>query len=1488
MSAENTDHSLTDIALIGMAGRFPGAANVAQFWRNLRDGVNSVTFFSDAELEAAGVDAELREDPRYVKAGAVLEGVELFDASFFGYTRREAEIMDPQHRIFLECAWEALEHAGYDGEAYEGRVGVYAGASLNRYLLNVYSNPEIVKSTSDLQILIGNKLDHLAPRVSYKLNLKGPSINLQSACSTSLVAVGIACQSLLSYQCDMALAGAASIQVRQGGGYMYEEGGILSPDGYCRAFDAKAAGTVVGSGVGVVVLKRLADALADGDTIHAVIKGAAINNDGSFKVGYTAPSAEGQSEVISEALAMAGVEPETVGYVETHGTGTVVGDPIEFSALARAFEGDTTKRNFCAIGSVKTNIGHLDAAAGVAGLIKTTLAIAHGQLPPSLHYERPNPAINFAESPFYVSARLSEWKTEGTPRRAGVSSFGIGGTNAHVVLEEAPAPAPVAASRPFHLLTISAKTKTALEVSTANLLAHLKEHPENDLASVAYTLQVGRKTFSHRRVVICRGRGDAVESLESLNAGKVSDAYQEGRERPLVFMFPGQGTQHAGMARELYEREQVFREQIDLCARLLKPHLKLDLREILYPSGDEKNGVGENVAAADIDQTAVAQPGLFVVEYALARLWMAWGVLPEAMIGHSIGEYVAACLAGVMSLEDALRLVATRGRLMQQLPRGSMLAVSVSEREAQAMIRTDAELSLAAVNAPSRCVVSGTTEAVGRLEKWCVEQDIPARRLRTSHAFHSQMMEPLLDEFAAQFAQVKLSAPQLPFISNVTGTWITTQQATDPLYWTRQLRQTVRFADGVAELLKRPERVLLEAGPGRTLASQVKGLARESVETQTLSSLRHPREETSDLEVMLRTLGGLWLSGVKIDWAGFHAHERLRRIPLPTYPFERQRYWIDARPLLPAAAEQTTPESTTDASVTLAATDTLAATEVNAPAPFVATGAEDAPRDEREQAMCRIWQEVLGVARVGIHDNFFELGGDSLAGIQLMSRLREAFALQLPMVSLFESPTVAGLAALVSESAGEVSEGEEDLEALIAAIEMLSPEEVDAAIEMLSPEEVDAAIAHVEEADEPSAAATVGGNGRQQVSSVSAQPDDNNGNGEGGSNDANAKAMKFSLFFFSDDGSKDEPDKYRLLLESAKFADAHDFSAVWTPERHFQDFGGLYPNPAVLAAALATITERIQLRAGSVALPLHNPIRVAEEWSVVDNLSRGRVGVSFASGWHPLDFVLLPANYQERKEKLFDNIRIIQNLWSGGSLAVTGVDGLPTEVKILPRPIQTHLPTWITIQGSTASWIKAGEMGAHVLTSIVKQPLDVLAGKIRLYRETLARHGHDPAAGQVAAMLHTFLGEDNEIVKEQVRAPMTHYLRSNIKQLEIQKDMYLKATEGTPAPFDFANLTDADLDAVAAFAFEGYFDTIMLCGTPAKCSRLVDSLAAIGVDEIACLIDFGLPFDVVLGGLKHLSVLNRKYLRAADAVADASRRATVATETAARAANSPV
>jgi acyl transferase domain-containing protein len=757
---------------------------------------------------------------------------------------------------------------------------------MNTYLLsNFLTNRELINGLGRFKTMVGNDKDYLSTRVSYKLNLRGPSLNVQTAGSTSLVAVCLACQNLLNYQCDMALAGGVSLTFPQKKGQLYQEGGILSPDGHCRAFDADAAGTVSGDGIGIVVLKRLSEALADGDSIGAVIKGCAINNDGSLKIGFTAPSIDGQAEVIAMAHANAGVHPETISYVETHGTGTPMGDPIEIAGLTKAFRAETTAKRFCAIGSLKTNIGHLDAAAGVAGLIKTVLAMQHRQLPPSLHFRRPNPKIDFASSPFYVNDKLCDWQTRLTPRRAGVSSFGIGGTNAHVVLEEAPGVEPPGNLREWQLLVLSAKTEPALDSATTNLAEHLRKNPGINLDDVAFTLQVGRRSFGNRRMVVCQNTKDAVEALATRDPKRVVTGQSDNTETPVVFMFPGQEAQDVNLAREIYDTEPVFREQVDRCCDLLKPHLECDLRAILYPRADQVEG-----AAPQLAQLSNTQPALFVIEYALAQLWMSWGVRPQAMIGHSIGEYVAACLAQVFSLEDALALVAARGRLIQKQPGGAMLAIRLPEHETKPLLGR--RLALAAVNGPALCIASGPFDAIEVLEKKLHDRNVACRRLQTSHAFHSEMMEPVQHVFMTKVRKAKLNAPQIPYISNLTGQWITAPEATNPNYWAAHLRQTVRFADGLAELAGGPKGILLEVGPGQTLTTLARQHPAAGAVQAVVASLTHETQQPLARASMLSALGRLWVAGLAVPGPGFYAQEKRRRLPLPTYPFERKRYWV--------------------------------------------------------------------------------------------------------------------------------------------------------------------------------------------------------------------------------------------------------------------------------------------------------------------------------------------------------------------------------------------------------------------------------------------------------------------------------------------------------------------------------------------------------------------------------------------------------------------
>ncbi len=886
------------IAIIGMSGRFPGARSVAELWQNLCDGVESLRPLTAEESRAAGVDPERAHER--VMAGGIVEDTDLFDAAFFNIYPKEAQILDPQHRLFLECAWHALEDAGYDPETYPGSIGVFAGCYWNTYVLSMLkTNPEFFAALAPLQAEIGNDKDYLTTRISFKLNLHGPSLTVQTACSTSLVAVVQACVQLQTRQCDMALAGGVHLRFPQAEGYVYQEDSIASPDGHCRAFDAKAQGTVFANGMGVVVLKRLADALADGDAIDAVIQGWAVNNDGAAKSSYTSPSPAGQAEVIRRAHAVAGVSADTITYVEAHGTATPTGDPIEIAGLTQAFRATTEAKQFCAIGSVKTNIGHLDIAAGVAALIKTALCLKHRQLPASLHFQTANPRIDFANSPFYVNDQLRDWPPHDaeTPRRAGVSSFGIGGTNAHVVLEEAPARVSHPSPRPLQLVLLSAKTDTALERMTTGLSEHLAQLDRDDtapvpLADVAYTTQVGRQAFAHRRVCIGRSLEEVRRALEARAPTQVlsSSGTRPGDAPRVAFLFPGQGAQYVNMGRDLYTHETVFREAIDHCAEQLLPHLDCDLRSILYPSETQLQA-----AEARIHQTAVTQPALFTVTYALAQLWMAWGVVPQAMIGHSVGEFVAACLAGVMTLDEALALIATRGQLMQALPAVAMLAVW--ESEADLAPRLAPEVSIAAINRTELCVAAGPIQAVQALQHQLAQQGIENRLLNTSHAFHSHMMEPILAPFAEAVERVALKPPQIPIVSTARADWLRPEDATAPPYWVQHLRQTVRFAESIAHVLGDPSWLLLEVGPGQTLSALAQQHPQYDPRQTVLASLPGAKQATSDGAWTLTTLGRLRLAGIPVAWANYWAHESRCRLHLPGYAFEGKRFWV-----APAAA----------------------------------------------------------------------------------------------------------------------------------------------------------------------------------------------------------------------------------------------------------------------------------------------------------------------------------------------------------------------------------------------------------------------------------------------------------------------------------------------------------------------------------------------------------------------------------------------------------
>ncbi len=882
-----------EIAVIGIAARFPGASNIDTFWDNLAKGVESITFFTDEELVEAGVERELLNHPDYVKAGGQLEDKACFDAAFFGYTPLEAELMSPQMRLFHECAWEAMEDAGYNPGTYERLIGLYAGSSSSTYWEGLSFMSGKCEEAGHFAASHLTDKDFVNAKVAYSLNLKGPVFSIHAACSSSLVAVHVAGRALLTGECKMALAGGSAVVAAPKQGYLYQEGMIASPDGHCRAFDAEARGTIGGEGVGLVVLKRLSNAVADGDSIYAVIKGSAINNDGCRKVGFSAPSIDAQAEVIRTALRIARIEPDTVGYIEAHGTGTLLGDPVEIAALKLAF--DSEKTGYCAVGSVKSNIGHLDVAAGIAGFIKAVLALKHKQIPPSLHFNTPNPKIDFENSPFFVNAALRDWKRDGHSLRAGVSSLGIGGTNVHVVLEEAPERVRGTRSRKSQVILLSSRSERALEKASKNLADYLKENPGCDLADVAFTLQAGRSVFQHKQMVIGSTVDEVVEALSkpgSRDVERVSSPSATAARRPVVFMFSGLGAQYVNMGRELYQLEPQFREEMDRGFSILESLLNYDIKEHLYPSG----GSGETGTLEDAE---VIQPLMLIFEYSLAKLLIKWGITPAAMIGYSFGEYVAACIGGVFSLESALKLVVERGKLVKELPEGLMLSVPIPLDELQPLLDEyfpGEQLSVAIDNGPSN-VVSGPPGVIEAFEKLMKEKRCICMRLpQTVRALHSKMMEPISEPFARRVGELALSEPKIPFISNVTGDWAENSGVTEPQYWAEHLRKTVRFADGLKELIKKAGTLFIEIGPGRDLTALAARFIEGNPGQHAINLIRPPHKEISDLYFLLNQVGRCWLHGIAIDWNGFYGDEKRNRLSLPTYPFEREHYWFEGDP----------------------------------------------------------------------------------------------------------------------------------------------------------------------------------------------------------------------------------------------------------------------------------------------------------------------------------------------------------------------------------------------------------------------------------------------------------------------------------------------------------------------------------------------------------------------------------------------------------------
>ncbi|MFD4669611.1 MupA/Atu3671 family FMN-dependent luciferase-like monooxygenase [Lentzea sp. NPDC058450] len=1311
------------IAIIGMALRFPGANSPGEFWANLRSGVDGLTTFPG--------DGSAR-----VPVMGVIDEPEAFDAEFFGMTPQEAGLTDPAQRLFLEVCQHALEDAGHAGTS--ARVGVFAGSGANLY--GHQGRAGIGDgSPAGMQGVIGQSPDFLVTRAAYRLGLTGPAITVQTACSTALVAVHLAAQALLTGEADLALAGAAAVHLPQESGYLPEP--PLSPSGRCRPFDVEADGTVGGNGVAAVVLKRLDRAIADGDEIHAVVLGSAVNNDGAVKAGFAAPGLAGQVDVVRRALRRAAAEPDSVSYVEAHGTGTELGDPIELEALSRAYSGADDRRRPIALGSVKGNIGHLDSCAGMAGLIKVVLMLRHQELVPTLGARRPLARITESGSRFDLNTETRPWTAEG-PLRAGVSALGVGGTNVHVILENAPARPAAPEPRIPMIAPLSAHDPAAL----TDLVGRVRGRLAADLRplDVATTLAHGRAQLAHRAVLVGRNLEELVRPVRTEPLGR------------LVFAFPGQGSARFGMARELHEAFPVF-------------------REVLAQAGDD---IRDLLLGADSDTpwpTETAQPALLVFEVALARLWQSFGITPDVVTGHSLGEYGALCVAGALTLTDGLRVTAARGRAMASAAPGAMLSV----RAEGGLVRRIASLTgteVAAVNGPAAHVLAGAPDQVRMAEEAFDAERVAHRRLAVDRAFHTASMADAVRRFLAEIDDVVFRPLRVPLISTLDGREHPIGWVPDIGHLARQARQPVRFDRAVTSA---GDADLLEIGPGETLVPLCE---------RGIASLG-PGEGAVD--ALWKALGTMYVRGAEVDWNAVLPPGG-RRVSLPGYPFRRTVF------------------------------------PVTAPNP---------PRQESADsfdAVQAVVARVLGVpgSSVTPDKSFLDLGADSLSLMGLARAVDSQFGVSLPVRDLFSDvDTSRKLAALVTPAhrdtavpsaepvrpAGVPEVVRRQLELGEKLVELMERQ-----LDLLTGEESAAPVAVVREepAREP-----------VQVAPPVSVPAT-----------LSTARCDFSLYFFGDYPEQDENEKYALVNAATEFADQHDFHAVWLPERHFHSFGALFPNPSVLAASLAARTRRIRLHAGSVVLPLHDPIRVAEEWAVVDNLSGGRVGLCVASGWHAGDFALAPQNFGDHRELMYERLSEVKRLWAGDAVERTSGSGQQIEVRTSPRPIQPLPPLYVAVVGNPDSYRRAGAEGLGVVTNLITQTVEELTANIALYRRVRAEHGFDADSGRVVVLVHTYLGPDAARARAEARGPFLSYLRSSLS-------LFDQVTTSLGVEVDLENTPEADLEFLLDRAYERYCDSRALIGDEHTASAVVDRLVAAGANEVACFVDFGVPTARVLEAL---------------------------------------
>jgi natural product biosynthesis luciferase-like monooxygenase protein len=1405
---EEGGSSNESIAVIGMGCRFPGAHGPEAFWELLREGVDAIT---EVPSDRWNIDSYF--DPTAGKPGKMstrwggfLEQVDHFDPQFFEISPREAKYMDPQQRVLLEVSWEALEHAGRVPERLAGsQTGVFIGISNGDYSRLQLDSPV----TSDAYSGTGNAFSIAANRVSYFLDLQGPSWAVDTACSSSLVALHQACESLRKGECHLALAGGVNLILTPQLSITFSQARMLAGDGRCKPFDASADGYVRSEGCGVIVLKRLTDALSDGDNILAVVRGSAVNQDGRSN-GLTAPNGPSQQRVIRQALENAGVAPGQIGYIETHGTGTPLGDPIEVNALQEVLLQERSSAERCWMGSVKANIGHLEAAAGIAGVIKAVLSLQHEEIAPHINLKQLNEEIHLEGTLLSIPLQRELWLRGEKQRFAGVSSFGFGGTNAHIVLEEAPPPAPIGreVERPSHLLALSAKDEKALRELAQCYEIFLTSNTEASLADICFTANAGRSHFEHRLAVVAESPVQLREGLRGFTAGEHYEQRDRtpARKSPKVaFLFTGQGSQYLGMGRQLYDTEPTFRKTLDYCDSILSPYFEHSLLDILYASA-----ANESL----LDETAYTQPILFAIEYALAQLWKSWGIKPSVVIGHSLGEYVAACVAEVFSLEDGLKLIAERSRLIQALPpNGKMVAVFADEARVAAAIQPHVqEVSIAAVNSPQNVVIAGLTWAVKAVVQSLEANGVETRPLKVSHAFHSVLIEPMLDSFEQHASQIKFQAPSIPMISTLDGQPLPAGYVPDASHWRRHARETMRFRSGIENLLEQGYELFLEIGPKSVLSK----LGQQCNPEETVVWLPSLASGKEDWQVMLESLAALYRQGAAIHWDGFYQGYPCKQISLPTYPFQRRSYWLDEgrltmqgkqvqseeQPLVPASTE----------------TDFMSAfSETNNHGKQNGNNRELASETVRESVVTQQLQIMSQMSQI-MSQQLEVLRGDGLSEeSSLASQIRQSQDAR-PFKPLSISRVETSQLREVKRQQPHSGSNEAELRAKISKVTKQSNKQAAGFWERPK--------------SKPS---FIHGQHETQERSLNAQ-----------------KEMLFSLYYFGEYEAEFSSNKYDLLFEGSRFADQHDFTAVWIPERHFHSFGGFSPNPSVLGAALAKETEHIQIRAGSTVLPLHHPVRVAEEWSVVDNLSKGRVGIAFASGWHANDFIFAPESYGNHRELMFEGIEVVRKLWHGDSVQFQDGAGKNIDVKIFPMPVQSDLPTWLTIVNNPETYIRAGEIGAGILTNLMGQTIEDLASNIALYRKSLSEHGYAPESGQVAVLLHTFVGDDDALTREKARAPFCNYLESSI-------GLFKNLIKSQGLAVDLDRLTEEDKNYILATAYERYVQTSALIGTPESCSKIIDNLMAAGVDEVGCFIDFGVDSDSVLEHLPCLNMLRERH-----------------------------